>query len=171
MNIFILRHGEAVEPGTAGYPDDADRPLTTEGKAKLRIIARAIDLLDLKFEIAFSSPYKRARQTAEIVTETLNLPTRLTLLDELTPGANPAGLVELLNSQKTHSASMLLVGHEPFLSGLISWLISGHTNLPIQMKKGGLAKVVNKSARIDPHSVLKWLLTPKQLAQIGRGDG
>ena len=39
MDLYILRHGIAVEPGTPGYENDADRPLTPEGQRKLEQIA------------------------------------------------------------------------------------------------------------------------------------
>src|ERR1035438_4666613 len=71
MNLFILRHGIAVEPGTHGYEKDADRPLTPEGERKLLQIAEAMEALDLTFDLILSSPYLRARQTAEIVAEAL----------------------------------------------------------------------------------------------------
>src|SRR5207249_3311762 len=71
MTLFILRHGLAVEPGTRDYPNDADRPLTAEGRSKLRQIAQAMKKLELEFDVILSSPYTRARQTAEIVADKL----------------------------------------------------------------------------------------------------
>ena len=71
MKLYILRHGIAVEPGTPGYETDADRPLTSEGERKMRQIAGAMEALELSFDLILSSPYLRARQTAEIVAEVL----------------------------------------------------------------------------------------------------
>ena len=39
MNLFLLRHGIAVEHGTPGYERDADRPLTPKGERRLGRIA------------------------------------------------------------------------------------------------------------------------------------
>ena len=64
MDIYILRHGLAVERGVAGYANDADRPLTPEGERQLEKIAAAMAALDLSFDMIVSSPYARARQTA-----------------------------------------------------------------------------------------------------------
>ena len=69
MNLYILRHGIAVEHGAPGYAKDADRPLTPEGERKLGQIAEAMKALELTFDLILSSPYLRARQTAEIVAE------------------------------------------------------------------------------------------------------
>ena len=67
MELYILRHGIAVERGTPGYRKDADRPLTPEGKEKVHQIAEAILGMELKFDLILSSPYARAEQTAKIV--------------------------------------------------------------------------------------------------------
>ena len=97
MNLYILRHGIAVEPGTPGYAKDADRPLTPEGERKLRQIAEAMEALELSFDLILSSPYLRARQTAEIIAEALKARKKLELSDSLTPGGSTKKLVELLN--------------------------------------------------------------------------
>src|ERR1035441_4552766 len=110
MNLFILRHGIAVEPGAHGYEKDADRPLTPEGERKLLQIAEAMEALDLTFDLILSSPYVRARQTAEIVTEALRVRKRLELSDNLAPGGSPKKLVELLNRLQPRPENVLLVG-------------------------------------------------------------
>ena len=97
MNLYILRHGIAVEPGTPGYEKDADRPLTPEGERKLWQITEAMEALELSFDLILSSPYLRARQTAEIVAEALKARKRLELSDSLTPGGSSKKLIELLN--------------------------------------------------------------------------
>ena len=164
MNLYILRHGIAVEPGTPGYMKDADRPLTPEGERKLRRIAEAVEALDLSFDLILSSPYLRARQTAEIVAEGLKARKRLELSDSLTPGGSPKKLVELLNHLQPSAGSVLLVGHEPYLSGLISLLVSGDASFAVVMKKGGLCKLSTESLKPGRCATLEWLLTPKQMA-------
>jgi phosphohistidine phosphatase len=164
MNLFILRHGIAVEPGTHGYEKDADRPLTPEGERKLLQIAEAMEALDLTFDLILSSPYVRARQTAEIVTEALRVRKRLELSDNLAPGGSPKKLVELLNRLQPRPENVLLVGHEPYLSGLIALLVSGAAILPVVMKKGGLCKLTTGSLIHGRCATLEWLLTPKQMA-------
>jgi phosphohistidine phosphatase SixA len=67
MNLFLLRHAIAVEPGALSGASDAARPLSPEGKEKMRKIARGMKALDLSFDLILSSPYVRARETAEIV--------------------------------------------------------------------------------------------------------
>ncbi len=164
MKLYILRHGIAVEPGTPGYETDADRPLTSEGERKMRQIAGAMEALELSFDLILSSPYLRARQTAEIVAEVLKARKKLELSDSLTPNGSTKKLVELLNSIKPSPESVLLVGHEPFLSGLISLLVSGREDFTVVMKKGGFCKLSTESLKPGHCAALEWLMTPKQMA-------
>ena len=164
MDLYILRHGIAVEPGTPGYETDADRPLTPEGERKLRQIADAMRALELSFDLILSSPYLRARQTAEIVAATLGARKRLELSAALTPSGSIKKLVELLKRREPSPESVLLVGHEPYLSELISLLLSGKESFAVVMKKGGLCKLTTESLKPGRCATLQWLLTPKQMA-------
>ncbi|HTV75696.1 MAG TPA: histidine phosphatase family protein, partial [Candidatus Baltobacteraceae bacterium] len=85
MNLFILRHGIAVERGTPGFENDAVRPLTPKGKRQLRKIASAMKKMDLRLDLILSSPFLRAKQTAEIAAAGLKLKKRLKFSDELQP--------------------------------------------------------------------------------------
>jgi phosphohistidine phosphatase len=163
MNVFILRHGLAVEPGSAGFAKDADRPLTAKGERKLWKIGEAIEELEICFDWVLSSPYVRARQTAEIIAEALGVSKKLEFCEALTPAGSPAKLIETVDAQTPPPENVLLVGHEPYLSELISLLISGSRDLPLTMKKGGLCKLAVETLRHGQCATLEWLLTPKQL--------
>jgi len=163
MEIYILRHGIAVERGTPGYKRDGDRPLTEEGVEKMRQIAKAMREMDLQFDVIFSSPYVRAKATADIVAETLG--ENVTLTDSLLPEADPPELIDEINDEKPQR--VLLVGHEPDLSALISTLICGKRNADIELKKGGIAKLTAETLTYGKCATLNWLLTPKQLRQLG----
>jgi phosphohistidine phosphatase len=164
MNLYILRHGIATELNAQVLAKDADRPLTPEGKRKLWQVAEAMAALELSFNLVLSSPYLRARQTAEIIVEALKARKRLELSDSLTPDGSAKKLVDLLNHLQPPPESVLLVGHEPYLSGLISLLVSGDASLAVVMKKGGLCKLSTDSLKHGRCAALEWLLTPKQMA-------
>ncbi|MGA2029871.1 MAG: phosphohistidine phosphatase SixA [Verrucomicrobiota bacterium] len=161
MNLYILRHGLAVECGTPGYKKDSDRPLTAKGKRRMWQIAEAMEAMELNFDMILSSPFLRARQTAEIVAETFELRKKLALTEALTPDGNPKLLVEQLNKLKVKD--ILLVGHEPYLSQLIGLLVSGNTNMALDFKKGGLGKLEAETLRCGRCATLAWLLTPRQM--------
>ena len=163
MELYILRHGIAVEPGTAGYADDSERPLTPKGEGKMKQISKAMKALELSFDRILSSPYVRARQTAEIVAEAFDAARKLDFSGSLTPNGSSKKLIELLDQMDPPPNSVLLVGHEPYLSGLISLLVSGDSNLSIVMKKGGVCKLTVDSLKHGRCAELEWLLTPKQM--------
>lgn len=163
MNIYFLRHGIAVDRGTPGYDNDADRPLTPKGEQRLWRIAKAMDQMELSFDLILSSPHLRARRTAGIVAEALKLKKRLAFSDDLTPNGNPRALIEHLDKIKPAPEAVLLVGHEPYLSALISTLVAGNSGLAIDLKKGGLCKLEIETLRYGRCATLAWLLTPRQM--------
>ncbi len=167
MNLYILRHGLAVEHGAPGYAKDADRPLTPKGERKLGRIADAMDALELSFDLILSSPYTRARQTAEIVAEALGAHKQLEFSDDLMPEGKFKKLIEWLNHPKSPPQDVLLVGHEPYLSGLTSLLVAGDSSFSVVMKKGGLCKLSAESLKHGRCAAMEWLLTPKQMALMG----
>jgi phosphohistidine phosphatase len=166
MNLYILRHGLAVDHGAPGYAKDADRPLTPKGERKLGRIADAMDELELSFDLILSSPYTRARQTAEIVAEALGACKKLKFSDALTPHGSFKKLIEWLNRCKSLPDDVLLVGHEPYLSGLISLLVSGDSTFSVVMRKGGLCKLSIESLKHGRCAALEWLLTPRQMGMM-----
>lgn len=163
MEIFLLRHGRAVERGTPGFESDALRPLTAEGCRRLRAACPA--LRKMKWDLILSSPLVRARQTAEIVAKELKLrPPACS--EHLRPGGSRTKLVAELSARKRPPEKILLVGHEPDLSNLISWLVTGKAGGGFVLKKGGLAKLRAESLRAGRCAVLAWLLTPAQLRAL-----
>jgi phosphohistidine phosphatase len=166
MNVFVLRHGIAAERNPHRYPNDADRPLVEEGERKTRKAAKAMKALGLSFGRLLSSPYARARQTAEIVAEGLDCTDVLDLCDALSPKGDSRGVVAAIKRIHPVPKDILLVGHEPNLSELISFLISGNAGASVLMKKGGLCKLNCQSLHAGPCATLEWLLTPKQLSLI-----
>lgn len=164
MNLFILRHGIAVDRDPQSFPDDARRPLTLKGEERMRQICEAMLALELSFDRILSSPYRRASQTAELVAATLDKKKALEFRDELTPEGDAKALIRYVNQLEPPPENVLLVGHEPYLSELIARLISGEPTAAIELKKGGLAKLeITAQLRFGSCATLAWLLTPKQM--------
>ena len=163
MNLFLLRHGIAVERGTPGFASDADRSLTPKGCRQLRKISAAMEKMNLQFDLILSSPFLRAKQTAEIVAAELKLKRCLKFSNALTPGGDAAVLFRQLARMKPSPENLLLVGHEPDLSRLISLLVTGDASLQMDFKKGGMCKLDVKKLRAGKCAELAWLLTPGQM--------
>lgn len=167
MNIYILRHGLAGDRDSKKYPDDSQRPLTSEGEDKLWKIAKGMKKLGLEFDLILSSPYVRTRQTAEIVADKFRAKKNLELTETLEPDGPPSELIKLLNHRHGLD-SPLLVGHEPYLSSLISVLVSGDHHSSVTMKKGGLCMLSADSLKYGHCASLRWLLTPKQMVLFAK---
>jgi len=167
MELFILRHGVAVSRGSSEYPNDSDRPLTPKGARGLRRIAKGMRRMDLSFDHIFSSPFVRTRQTAEIAVAILQPDHSIEYTEHLQPEGDREVLVGELITKCAAADRVLLVGHEPYLSGLISFLVCGDDSLGMNFRKGGLCKLSVSSLRMGKCAVLEWLLTPKQVKEMG----
>lgn len=166
MKVYLVRHAIAVPHFTPEYEDDNQRPLTDKGRAKMRDITRGLKALGVSVHIILSSPYVRARQTAEILHEGLQVQTPIVFTENLLPLAHPDHLWEELKGY-SQVESVAMVGHEPNISSLANLLL-GVTRLQILFKKGGVCHITIDDFSGAPSATLHWLLTPKQLVAIGR---
>lgn len=167
MDLYLLRHAIAVERGAPGYEEDRVRPLNPEGRRKLRRVIRGMKSLRLAFDVLLTSPYPRARETAEMVAAALRAKRRLQDCAALAPGGDPRRVVRELAAHARPKARVLLVGHEPDLSRLAARLIGGPAGLGLKWKKAGLGKLlVRGRPRLGACAELEWLLTPRQLMQL-----
>jgi phosphohistidine phosphatase len=164
MELYILRHAIAVARGGKRFRRDSDRPLTDEGIAKLREVVRGMRALGLSFDLILSSPFRRARQTAEILAGEMGLEEALGSSPHLAPGGDARGLIDQINAAR--KAAVLLVGHEPGLGQLISVLLAGDEGTRITVKKASLCKLVAPTLRYARCASLEWLLAPAQLKRI-----
>ena len=166
MELYLLRHGLAVERGTTGFENDSARPLTPKGRRQLRKISAALRQMDLNFDLVLSSPFRRAKQTAEIVAAELKLKKRLKFSRALAPGGGAAVLLRQLLRIKPVPETLLLVGHEPDLNRLVSRLVTGGRQLQMDFQKSGLCKLEVDKLRDGKCATLAWLLTPKQMKMM-----
>jgi len=166
MELYLLRHAKAVVRGAAGYTDDSTRPLTPDGAKTMHRIAEGMRELGLEFDLILSSPFTRARETAEIVARVFTAERNLKFEDALAVGGNHRLLIDRLTTEYRSYKHVMLVGHEPSMSALVSLLISGDPDLSITMKKGGLCKLTVDSLKYGRCATLEWLLAPRQLIRI-----
>lgn len=166
MEIYILRHGLAETAPNPPSGGDSRRRLTEEGAEKMRRAAKGMQALELSFDLVVSSPYLRARETAEIVVEALRPGKRIEFSKFLTPDGSARDLVEELKRKYAEKSQILLVGHEPYLSRLISLLTSGEMRTSILLKKGALCKLTADTLEYGRCAALEWLLTSRHLRSI-----
>ena len=125
MNLYLLRHGIAVSAEETA--PDGERPLTAKGIKRMRKAARGLRRLGLDFDAILTSPLARARQTADIVAAALGLESHLTVVEALQPNCSVEELLASLSDYQ-HRKHLLLVGHEPLLSGTAAFLRHGQEN-------------------------------------------
>jgi len=162
IDLFILRHGEAGNRMTV-VEKDSERPLTPEGRTEMQKIAKSLKAIGLQTDRIYTSPLRRARETAEIAAKILEIPT-LEEWDELKPDGSKTGLYRKL-ARLEQNLRPILVGHEPYLTSMIGEII-GTTSAKIVLKKGGVAKVRITSFSPRISGELRWLLTPKIIAKM-----
>ena len=167
MELYFLRHAIAVERGHPPYKDDAKRPLTAQGAQKMYRVARGMRTLGLSFDAILCSPYARARETAQIVTRAFALKkTEIHFTRNLAPDAPLAKLCQEIRAHFPKCKNILLVGHQPHLTQLMSYLLKSKNPIPINLKKGALARLSCPAPYGHTQACLNWVLTPSQLCLI-----
>jgi phosphohistidine phosphatase len=161
MDLYLLRHGKAEKAIPKGGSDD-ERPLTGRGKSEMQEIASWMCASGCVIDCIATSPLARAKETAAIIAKVYPAAKGPELWEELVPGVEYDRLLDRIRGQQTVQ-SLLLIGHEPSMSAFISRIISGSGNVRIELKKGGLAKIVNFFPLDQSSGDLIWLLSPRHM--------
>lgn len=163
MKVFLVRHAIAHERDRARWPNDALRPLTPAGKRRFRTAARGLAEVLPRSAALLSSPFVRARDTAALLAEALGRK-KIVECDELASGQPAHKVFEMLRARKDEA--VVLVGHEPNLSTLLSACLHEHARLKVDFKKGGAA-CVEFNSRIGPgRACLRWFMPPRVLRAL-----
>jgi phosphohistidine phosphatase len=160
-----MRHGLAVERDVTTVMDDAKRPLTSEGKAKMREIASGLIRAGMETDWIVSSPLVRAVGTAEIVGEALGSKPPLDICEALRPGGAPEALITFL-AKRSNRRRVLVVGHEPDLGELAARLIGAGRNANLPFKKGGCCLITFSVFPPKSPGRLVWWLTPRIMRKL-----
>ena len=158
--LYIMRHGLAVVRNVTTVMDDAKRPLTPEGKQKMREIASGLVRAGLEADWIVSSPLVRAVETAELVADAQESKPPLDLCEALRPGGDPEALVTYL-AKRSNRRRVLVVGHEPDLSQLAARLIGAGRNANMPFKKGGCCLITFTIFPPKSPGRLMWWLPPR----------
>ena len=162
LQVCLVRHGVAGDPDPRKWPDDAGRPLTTDGVAKMREAARGLAEI-FGASAVLSSPLVRARQTAEILMERFEIED-LHLSDALATGDDGQLLRDIA---ALGAAKVFAVGHEPHMSRTLSNLLTADADcLSSQFKKGAAGLVVFEAEIAPGLGYLEWLLQPAALRAL-----
>jgi phosphohistidine phosphatase len=171
MKVLLIRHAIAEDRDAASGIADDDRALTAEGIQKFKKSMRGIAELVNEPDLILTSPLARARQTCEIVNDAWsseNLFNLSMVTENLRPEAAPdlihSEIFERLGDQS--DALVAVVGHEPHLSILASWWISGRVAVGLKLKKGGAALIEFDREFAKGSGCLAWLAPPSVLRRL-----
>jgi phosphohistidine phosphatase len=173
LDLYLLRHGDSGKGMAVAGGNTGDVPLTIVGREEIAIIARSVKALNLRFCAIVTSPLKRAVQTAKIIAKVLAIEDRISIWNDLVPEGNRSKLYNRLN-QYTRESSILMIGHEPYLSNIMYDMIFQKNRVNqlgrINLKKAGLAKIRVISLTPNISGELRWLLTPRILKLLKKGS-
>lgn len=167
MELLVIRHGVAEnrEDFEATGLDDSLRPLTKEGRWKMERVAKGLRLLLPSLSLIATSPFTRARQTARIVADAYG-EAELECLDALTPDGKPRAFMAWL-VERGSDDRVAVVGHEPHLGSLISWLLTGEAvEGRFALRKGGSCLLQFDQQPRMGRARLIWSLPPTVLRRV-----
>src|SRR3712207_4495482 len=130
--LWLLRHGEAVPHESK---PDADRELTAVGERQAAAAGQGLARLGVEFAACYTSPKLRARDTARLACDALDVQPEE--VDAVGGDFDRDAALDLLAGQDDPDAQVLVVGHDPALSQLVHDL----TGARVDFKKGGVAAV------------------------------
>ena len=164
MELYLVRHGIALDVGQEGITRDSDRPLSREGRQKTTEVAAALKAIGVRPDAIAASPLVRARETARILADGLCPDAPVEVCDALQPGAEPAEFVVWL--RRLSARTVLAVGHVPDLVELTSVLLSGKPGSDFVFKKATVCCVVFEHEVVAGHGSLAWLMQPDHLRAL-----
>ncbi len=165
MELLVVRHAiaEDREVFAATGREDALRPLTAEGTRKMKRTARGIREIVGGIDVLVSSPFTRANETAEILRREYELD-RVETARELEPGTSLPDVVTWL--ERFDQGVVAIVGHEPHLGRLVTYLVTGIERSAVEVKKGGACLIEFDGKPSAGKGRLIWAIPPGLLRDL-----
>ena len=162
MDLYIIRHAWAGQHGDPAWPDDSQRPLTEEGRARFaRMVEQLVDR-GLKPGVIATSPMVRCVQTAEVLAAALGGRAEVVPRDELLPDGDFEQLLAWTAKQSRRHDKIAWVGHAPDVGRLAAAVIGGQC-AGIGFSKGAVAAIEFDDSPEPGGGELRWLVTAKVL--------
>lgn len=168
MQLLIIRHAIAedkIEFARTGR-DDTERPLTKEGKQQMRRIVKGMRRIVRSIDVLTASPLVRAAQTAAIVAKEYD-EIFIRTVPELSPDGDPAAFAKWLRTQR-EATVVAVVGHEPHLGMLATWLMTGSRESHVTLEKGGACMLGIDEQPGARSATLQWSLTPEVMRKLSK---
>jgi phosphohistidine phosphatase len=168
MNFCLIRHADAEPVDPASGLGDEDRPLTDKGLQQCHDLAAALQRAGVELGKVVTSPYLRAKQTAEeMLKHWEGTPPELVVCEALAPGGKDKKLSRFLRGLE--SETVTLVGHMPELAVYAAWLV-GSKKTQLTLAKAGAAFIEADTGPNKGAGILRWLITPAWCAPLAEGS-
>jgi phosphohistidine phosphatase len=165
LDIYIIRHADALALGERGVTADEDRPLSERGEAQSRAVGAVLLRHGITLDKVITSPYLRARQTAEEMLRSWPPPLpEVHVCADLAPDGKPKKLARFLRG--LGSSNIALVGHQPHLGIWTGWII-GSKNANIDLAKAGIVHVTCDRPK-KGLGILHWMVDPEWFGDGGK---
>ena len=166
MELYIIRHGDAIDRADPHVTDDAMRWLTDKGRDEVAVSARLLAQLTVAPDVVLTSPMVRARQTAEIITDLIGPDGGAHVSEHLVYGGSLAGVLEDI-LQRDRPRRVVLAGHMPSVGALVGYLAWNMPEINVPFRTGEVCRVDLPNDTAQPgYGDLRWLIPPKIAQKI-----
>jgi phosphohistidine phosphatase len=162
MDLYLIRHADALMLGERGITEDSERPLSEDGEAQSRFLSSVLQRRVGQLDAIFTSPLRRARQTGELIIHDWPGAPELQNCNHLALGGRRRSLTKSL--RQSGGTAIALIGHQPDLARFAGWLI-GCKKAQIDLAKAGVALVQCPTRPGKGEGTLAWLVTPEWFGQ------
>jgi phosphohistidine phosphatase len=159
MELYLIRHADALPLGEQEITEDDHRPLSERGEKEAAALGKFLAKRGIRPDLVVTSPLLRAQKTAEIAMKSAEMSDiEVAETSALNPKARPKKLSRFL--LRSSAERIAVVGHMPHLAEFVAWVIGGK-KADIDFSKAGVAHVCCGDSPIKGNGVLHWLVTPE----------
>jgi phosphohistidine phosphatase len=166
VQIYIVRHGDAINRDDPRVTSDEMRELTSEGRDEVELMSLLLARLDVKPDLILTSPLIRARQTAEIIASVTGAQSAPSVSDELAPGGS---LAAVLNDILSHGRpkQTVLTGHMPGVGAMAAYLIWREPHMALPFRTGEICRVdLPDDSPVAGYGDLRWAIPPRIASRL-----
>jgi len=163
MDLFFMRHAEAER--STRYAEDRQRPLTEKGQREQQVVVRCLAPLLQPLDHLLSSPFLRARQTADITAAAVRCATPVEETSILAEDCTIGAVLHLLQAYP-RDARILCVGHQPHMSGLSAIFLDGAGHSSMAFQPGSVLGLTFAGHPIAGRGTLRFFLRSADLLRL-----
>lgn len=165
MELYLIRHGIAIDHFHPSVHSDEERYLTDDGKKELKHIAASLHKMKIVPDAILASPLVRTVQTAQVVAKVLSCEDRVKQAPSLAPGGLIGDIYKDI-ARLGHVEKVFLIGHEPGMERMAKQFLWAGEEVNMPFKKASVCRIDVFDVPPTSPGVLKWFATPKLLKLI-----